>query len=135
MRKLICVDFDGVIHSYITPWKEAWIIPDPPVEGAMKWLWQMVNTKDYKIVIYSGRSKVPSGISAMRGWIAEYASLELDGIETASNLLHMLDFASRKPAAFLTIDDRAICFRGTFPSTREIDNFKPWYNKYAEVAK
>jgi len=34
-----------------------------------------------------------------------------------------------KPAAFLTIDDRAVCFDGTFPTTEQMLNFKPWYKK------
>lgn len=37
-----------------------------------------------------------------------------------------ITFPSQKPAAWLTIDDRAICFKGEFPTMSEIDEFKPW---------
>jgi len=40
-----------------------------------------------------------------------------------------LKFPKKKPAAFLTIDDRAICFNGTFPTKKEMESFKPWYKK------
>ena len=38
----------------------------------------------------------------------------------------VLKFPVKKPAAFLTIDDRAICFGGTFPTADEMMSFKPW---------
>ena len=37
-----------------------------------------------------------------------------------------LEFPTQKPAAFITIDDRAMCFRGVFPTPDEIRMFKPW---------
>jgi hypothetical protein len=34
MRKpILCLDFDGVLHSYTSGWKGAAVIPDPPVPG------------------------------------------------------------------------------------------------------
>ena len=41
-RPSICVDFDGVIHNYTTKFEHPTIIPDPPVEGAIEWLSEVV---------------------------------------------------------------------------------------------
>jgi hypothetical protein len=39
MHKLtICVDFDGVLHSYASGWKGAGVVADGPVDGAIEWL-------------------------------------------------------------------------------------------------
>lgn len=40
-----------------------------------------------------------------------------------------LSFPTEKGPAFLTIDDRAICFNGTWPDPQAILEFKPWYKK------
>lgn len=37
-----------------------------------------------------------------------------------------LKFPTKKPAAFLTIDDRAFCFKGEFPVAKDLLKFKPW---------
>jgi hypothetical protein len=44
-------------------------------------------------------------------------------------LLKKIKFPTKKPAAFLTIDDRAIQFNGVFPDMSELSNFKPWNRK------
>jgi len=40
MKPILCVDFDGVIHSYTSKWVDEATIPDPPVPGALRWLWK-----------------------------------------------------------------------------------------------
>lgn len=127
---IICVDFDGVIHSYTSGWKGVAVIPDDPVPGAIKWLEDHLPVPDalgmsdeYKgpiVQIYSSRSKSWFGRRAMKKWLIKH------GLHHAYITDGLLQFPVKKPAAFLTIDDRAICFDGTFPTSQEMMSFKPW---------
>lgn len=120
-KKIICIDFDGVIHQYISGWQGIDAIPDYPVPGAFQFLRDLVHSTDMQPVIYSCRSQSYIGIDAMKRWFIAC------GLE--QEILSKLVFAKEKPAAFLTIDDRAFCFKGQFPSKDEINAFKPWYIK------
>ena len=75
------------------------------------------------VQIYSSRSKSWFGRRAMRKWLIANG-LPREYIDDG-----LLKFPAKKPAAFLTIDDRAICFTGEFPSTSEMMSFKPWNKK------
>ena len=128
-KKTLCVDFDGVIHSYVSGWQGADVIPDPPVEGALEWLSALVG-EGYDVCIYSSRSGQDGGVSAMRDWLLRHDSYERTSTFSLG-IKEMLEdglirFPTEKPAAYLTIDDRCIAFRGTFPSVQEIENFRPW---------
>lgn len=116
--RTLCIDFDGVIHSYLSGWQGATEIPDPPVKGAFEWLTMLARSGDWEVCIYSSRSKEAGAIEAMSDWMSERGM--------PSDVLGALTFAIEKPAAYLTIDDRAICFRGTFPTPLEMRSFRPW---------
>lgn len=135
---IICVDFDGVIHSYTSGWQGVDVIADPPVPGAIEWLVShlpkpmhyengvLCKFEEYDgpiVQIYSSRSKEPEGIAAMQEWLI------LHGLPSRLIYQGILNFPTQKPAAYLTIDDRAICFNGSFPTTDEMLNFKPWNKK------
>ena len=109
----ITVDFDGVIHSYTTPWQGPDIIPDPPVPGAIQWLWRMVN--NFNVGIFSTRNFQDGGIEAMRKWLLKYGAP-----------VDSLFFPTEKVPALLHVDDRVWEFRGVFPTVEYIKNFKPW---------
>ena len=129
MKKVVIVDFDGVIHSYTSGWKGASVIPDPPVPGAIDWLSRLV--QKFEVCIYSSRSRQWGGKRAMRAWLKKHSGgfwYECFGFRG----LEDIRFPTKKPAAFLTIDDRCICFGGTFPSLSTIDEFVPW-NKRKEI--
>jgi hypothetical protein len=125
-KPILCVDFDGVIHSYTSGWKGADVVPDPPVPGAIQWLWKA--TEWWDVRIYSSRSSQPDGIGAMMDWLLNFAIHEFGDKDAADRFMATISFPTQKPAAFLTIDDRAICFEGDW---NEIDpcallDFKPW---------
>lgn len=119
-KKSICIDFDGVIHSYTSGWKGIDQIPDPPVPGAIVAIMKYIDY-GYDVCIYSSRSKEQAGILAMIHWFLDNGMHRSD--------MDKLSFPTQKPPAWLTIDDRCICFNGQFPDTDEIDNFKPWFKQ------
>ena len=116
---ILCVDFDGVIHSYTSRWIDAVTIPDPPVPGALRWLESA--SRLFDVMIYSSRSKSEAGRNAMERWLREHCTRA--GIEEL-----LVTFAHEKPAAFLTIDDRAIQFDGDWAKLdpEALRQFKPW---------
>lgn len=111
--KTIVFDFDGVIHSYLSGWKGADVIPDPPVKGIGEAI-QKIREDGYQVVIVSTRSAKAEGKQAMKNWLSNYG-IAVDGI------------CAEKPPAIVYIDDRAICFDGK-PETLlgKIQRFKPW---------
>lgn len=120
-KKIIAIDFDGVLHSYVSGWYGADIIIDPPSKGAIKWLEELVDNDDLEVVIFSTRNFIEGGIQAMKQWLVDW--------EFPKEKLSRLDFPIHKPANFLLIDDRAWCFNGTFPDVKTIKEFKAWHEK------
>lgn len=108
----LCIDFDGVIHSYSKGWQDGSIY-DAPVPGALDFIKEAL--KHFKVVIYSTRASTQSGQLDILNYLIDH--------KFPSNTLEITD---KKPIAFLTIDDRAILFTGKFPSIQEIIDFKTW---------
>lgn len=128
-KPILCVDFDGVIHSYTSPWTDVTAISDPPVPGALRWLWRAIEWFDVRI--YSSRSKDLGGRIAMYNWMVAHSADEFGHDHPmAANKMgdYPITFADEKPAAFLTIDDRALTFEGDWNELDAADllNFKPW---------
>jgi hypothetical protein len=40
-----------------------------------------------------------------------------------------ISFPTKKPAAFITIDDRALTFNGKWPDVESLKSFQPWYKR------
>lgn len=122
-RYTIAVDFDGVIHRYDSPWVNAHTIPDPPVKGAIPWLWEMVQKFD--VVIFSTRCKTWRGRWAVRKWLREHGGYlfhEAPGCRGIEDV--KLSFT--KPPALIYLDDRAVRFEGIFPDADDIHALRPW---------
>jgi hypothetical protein len=125
-KPILCVDFDGVIHSYTSGWQGADVVSDPPVPGALRWLWKAAEW--FHVNIYSSRTGQKGGLTAMKHWLLDHATAEFGDDDAAARFLDTMYFPVDKPAAFLTIDDRAICFEGDWNELNPADllDFKPW---------
>ena len=130
MRKpILCLDFDGVVHSYTSGWRGADTIPDPPVPGALQFI--AAAMEHFTVAIFSSRSHQPGGLEAMHRWLGYWSVDPTYG--RPSDFDHgawgAIEWPLDKPPAFLTIDDRAITFSGEWPSMEMLKSFKPWWQK------
>lgn len=118
-RRIVLVDFDGVIHSYKSGWLGVDKIPDHPVKGAFGWLTEMVEHFDVRI--FSARCNDTAGVVAMIKWFRKW--------QLPEEVLQRLGFEPGKPSAFALIDDRAIAFAGSFAGLgrEQLGRFVPWY--------
>ncbi len=129
-KPILCLDFDGVIHSYTSGWKGADVIPDPPVPGAMQFIADAL--ADFEVHIFSSRSHQAGGKEAMQKYIEDNLYKEAgEYVEEfiIRGMLMAIKWPDEKPPAMITIDDRAITFTGTWPDTQELLKFKPWNKK------
>lgn len=119
-KPILCLDFDGVIHSYESGWKGADIIPDPPVAGAADFI--VAAQEQFTVAIYSSRSGQDGGIAAMKRYVHK---LIIDADHDGS-AYDAITWPTEKPPALITIDDRALTFDGTWPRIEDLKRFKPW---------
>ncbi len=104
------------------------------VPGFFEWVERVRD--HFKLVIYSSRSKDDAGVTAMGLWLGEQRNkwIKEGGKRDPVEPLTM-EFAHEKPAAWLTIDDRAIRFAGNWNdpllTADAMRAFKPWNAKAA----
>ena len=132
-QKTVCLDFDGVIHAYTSGWQGADVVSDGPVPGAIFAMYGY-HLAGFKISVFSSRSNQFGGIAAMKSAIRNWTLDALRGettpnapLDQVENLLNCIEYPTEKPAAWITIDDRAVQFKGVWPGVQEINDFKPWY--------
>lgn len=124
-KPTLCIDFDGVLHSYNTGWKGANIVTDPPVDGAMRFL--MDAAEHFTLAVFSSRSHQPGGKAAMQSWLTMHFRDYWSADRTrADDILAEIEWPVEKPPAFVSIDDRALCFEGEWPDPKSLLHFKPW---------
>lgn len=121
-KPILCLDFDGVIHSYSSGWKGADVIPDPPVDGAFEFIREA--GQHFDVQVFSSRSHQPGGIEAMRAWFNKWQSADIASFGEA--LMDVVSFPDHKPSAMISIDDRALTFTGQWPALETLKGFKPW---------
>ena len=131
-KPIICVDFDGVIHSYDKGWQDGEIYGNV-VSGFFEWYYKIRDS--FEVVIYSSRSKNDDGIYAMKTWMdKQHGQWSVDNGGARNEIFSVnLQFANEKPPAYLTIDDRAIRFNGDWQASEltveAMKNYKPWNAK------
>jgi len=113
-RRIVALDFDGVIHSYEQGWTG--VTPeDPPTEGAREAIAAL--REDYQVVVFSTRCSSDAGLEEIRVWLERW-EIEVDGIRR------------EKPAAVLVVDDRAFRFGGEWGPVLEMASdpgrLEPW---------
>ena len=102
LRKTVCLDFDGVIHSYRSGWQGPGVIPDPPIHRTKEAIARI--RKRYRVVVHSARCADEAGLQAIENWLAKH-EIEVDEV------------CRFKPPAFVYVDDRAIHFGGDWDQT------------------
>ena len=123
MFRYLSVDFDGVLHAR-GPWKGPAVVNGQLVPGALKFLAEC--SEKMRVGIFSGRSAHPGAIEAMRAWLVEQAHAD----PNADMWLPLLEWWLVKPPAQVFLDDRAITFRGEFPSVNDVLAFRPWTHEH-----
>jgi len=101
-RLTVCLDFDGVIHSYQSGWQGPEVVTDPPihkVDQAIKRL-----RKDFRVVVHSARCRTEEGRAAIERWLVKH-QIEVDEV------------CEHKPPAHVYVDDRAVAFTGDWEQT------------------
>lgn len=127
-KPILCIDFDGVIHSYERGWQGGSIY-GTVVPGFFAWAEKAA--RQFRLVVYSSRSQEETHQVAMIEWLVAQrkAWRAAGGMPERDDHLEF-EFTAEKPPAFLTIDDRAVCFRGDWTAAElqpeTLRAFKPW---------
>ncbi len=126
-KPILCLDFDGVIHSYTSGWGDgAKVVADPPVPNAMRFIVEA--TEVFEVNVYSSRSGQLGGIYAMQKWMVRHMMSELHmGAGNAECFVtEIVQWPLKKPPAMVGLDDRVKQFTGVWPDLDELRQFKPW---------
>ena len=109
-RRTVCLDFDGVLHSYRSGWCGADVIPDPPIHGTRESV--ALLRQQYRVVVYSARCHTEDGRRAVQSWLEKH-QIVVDEV------------CEHKPPALVYVDDRAVRFRGNWDDViTEIRQFR-----------
>jgi hypothetical protein len=134
-EKRIFVDFDGVINSFQSGqfgWQgghgqfDGGL--DPPVEGAGRFLIDLVD-HGWEVYIFSVRLNDPEQIEVVAQYLLRVLLDELGSRDLGMKYLRVLKLTNIKLHAHVYLDDRGWRFNGTFPSLKELEEFRPWWKK------
>lgn len=116
-KRTLALDFDAVLHAY-AGWNEGKLSgPMPKARHAC-----LLLEKDFKLICFSTRAANEEGKAAIERWLRQYG-------------FPRMEVTAEKLPFFLTVDDRAICFTGTWDDKllEQIRNFVPYWQKPQEA--
>ena len=125
VKYTVCVDFDGVLHTYDGRYEGDHIAEGLPIEGAIGWLFEAV--QHFEVVILTTRGGSWRGRRAIRRWLRKHSGdIFYDG--PGYRGIKDVKITNRKPPALMYIDDRAVRFTGEYwPNPREVHRARPWW--------
>ena len=116
-EKILCIDFDGVIHENNLGYHDGTIY-GAPLKGALESIQELSRT--YKIIIYTCKANPDrplvngkTGIQLIWEWLQKYKIKEF---------IHDITFY--KPHAVAYIDDKAIKFENWAQTLKQMDSLK-----------
>ena len=126
-KPILVLDFDGVIHSYEKGWHDGTIY-GRTTDGF--WEWAIKAAKVFRLCVHSSRLKTAADCGEVSRWmLAEFDAWRTDAGRQHAQYPYF-ELSTTKPPAFLTIDDRALCFHGDwrapFLEPQSLHAFKSW---------
>lgn len=127
-KPILCLDFDGVIHSYESGWKGIDTVADGPTDGAMAFI--AAAQEWFTVAVYSSRSGSDQGRKPMKEWMRAQLLSHFEGDRAKAETVAMaIMWPETKPPAMVSLDDRGWQFTGVWPDMSLLRSFKPWNRK------
>lgn len=120
--KKICLDFDGVIHSYNSGWQGTDVIPDKIVPGSLKFIKEL--KEHFQVLIFSHRSTQPGGIDAIKRWMENAAWEKFGDGLYVGEFSYQLEYPSERPDVFTISKNFLAHTSKCFPFTGKYPNVK-----------
>jgi len=113
----LCIDFDGVIHTYDRGWHDGTCYGDP-IQGSLEAIIEL--SKKYRIVIFTAKAK-PSrplvngktGTELVWEWLTQYGIADC-----------IAEVTAEKPRGFLYIDDNGYRFKNWNDTLKFVEGLK-----------
>ena len=126
-KPILVLDFDGVIHSYENGWGDGSIYGHATTGF---WEWAIRAERVFRLCIHSSRIKTAHDATMVEQWLAREFGAWRNHVGRSVADFPYFELCITKPPAFLTIDDRALCFHGDwtapFLDPEHLHGFRSW---------
>jgi hypothetical protein len=114
---VLALDFDGVIHRYGEGFRDGSVY-DEPTPGARAAIAEYLD--HFTVVILSSRARSRHGRLAIGRYLDRFGFPRNNADGTP------IGITAVKPPAYVSIDDRAVTFTGSWPTATALLDFKTW---------